>query len=289
MSREVHHVMRAEDFNRRCEALLVRYNRRNAEAKSRRVEGLCNMLRQEGGVAVQTMFGGSVRKRTDVNGLSDVDVLLIVNQSKLANRPPAQVIDFVEEIVSRRMPLNSVETGKMAVTVGYSDGTEIQILPAIRRSNGVRISQPGHTHWSNVVQPERFAEKLIEVNHANGARVVPTIQLAKAIAGCYVKRPSRKIAGYPIECLAVDAFERYSGELDPKSMLLHLFGWSIKAVLTPKPDITEQTLYVDQYLGPKKSRERQRVSTYFGQMRGLVRRCASDDDFDRLFCGATED
>ena len=38
---------------------------------------------------LQTMFGGSVRRRTrtHVTGLSDVDVLLIVNQSSLVNQP----------------------------------------------------------------------------------------------------------------------------------------------------------------------------------------------------------
>ena len=47
------------------------------------------------------------------------------------------------------------------------------------------------------MQPENFARKLVEVNNANGARVVPPIKFAKAIADCYLKRPSRKIAGYP--------------------------------------------------------------------------------------------
>ena len=40
---------------------------------------------------VQTMFGGSVGKGTDVAGLSDVDALLIVNESSLVNRPPSDV------------------------------------------------------------------------------------------------------------------------------------------------------------------------------------------------------
>ena len=59
---------------------------------------MCNILRQQGDV-VQTMFGGSVRRGTDVNGLSDVDVLLIVNQSSLLNQQPAQAIEYVKNAV----------------------------------------------------------------------------------------------------------------------------------------------------------------------------------------------
>ena len=79
-----------DNFNKYCESLLVNYNRRNTQATSRHVEGLCNILRQEGNHTVQPMFGGSVQRGTDVNGLSDVDVLLIVNESSLANHPPSR-------------------------------------------------------------------------------------------------------------------------------------------------------------------------------------------------------
>ena len=79
---------------------------------------------------VQTMFGGSVRRRTYVTGLSDVDVLLIVNQSSLVNQPPSEAIAYVQDTIQRRLQNNSVTAGDLAVTVGYSDGTEIQILPA---------------------------------------------------------------------------------------------------------------------------------------------------------------
>ena len=276
--------MQIDYFNTRCEALLARYNQRNSKATTRHIDGLCKILREGGRIVVQTMFGGSVRKGTYVNGLSDVDILLLVDQSLLKNRPPAQVIDFVKETISWRMPRNDVESGKLAVTVGYSDGTEIQTLQAIRTANGVRVSAPGETKWSSIVQPDKFAKKLVAVNQENGSRVVPTIKLAKVIADCYVKRPNRKIAGRHIEALAIEAFRQYSGGLDPKSMLMRLLGHSIKTVLTPISDITGQTTYVDEYLGPENSKHRQRVSTYFGQMRSKIKNCGGKKDFDGLFC-----
>ena len=170
------------------------------------------------------------------------------------------------------------------MTVGYSDGTEIQILPAIRTNGGVRIAEPGSTRWSRVAQPERFAEQLREVNQARDGRVVPTIKLAKAIADCFIRRPSRKIAGYHMESLAIDAFSNYDGPLDPKAMLIHLLGHSIEAVMSPITDSTGQSTNVDEYFGQADSMPRRRASTYFGQMRAKVRSCSTRAEFEDLFC-----
>ncbi len=271
-------------FNRYCENLLARYNRRNTATTTRRIESLCTILRQEGCEAIQTMFGGSVRRRTYVNGLSDVDVLLMINRSSLASRPPAYAISHVEEVLKRRFPNNRVRSGNLAVTIDYSDGTEIQILPAIRTRSGVRIAEPGSTSWSNIVQPDKFAVKLAEVNTARYGRVVPTIKFAKAIADCFVRRPSRKITGYHMEALAIEAFGNYRGPLDPKALLVHLFGNSIEAVMTPIADSTGQSTCVDEYLGPAGSPSRRRTSTYFGQMRAKVNSSRTRIQMDALFC-----
>ena len=132
-------------FNEYCEALLAQYTRRNTQTVTQRLESLCEFLRQKGNV-VQTMFGGSVKKGTYVTGLSDVDVLLIVSESSLVSQSPLDVIEFVRDTIQRRLPQNRVTAGKLAVTVSYANGTEIQLLPAIRtRTGGVRIAEPGST------------------------------------------------------------------------------------------------------------------------------------------------
>ena len=189
-----------DNFNRYCEALLAKYTRQNTHTVTQRLESLCGFLRQGGNLVVQTMFGGSVQKGTYVTGLSDVDALLIVNQSSLVNQPPARAIEYVRDTIQDRLPQNTVSAGNLAVTVRYSDGTEIQILPAIRtNTGGVRIAEPGSTTWSNVAHPERFAEKLAKVNASSDGRVVPVIKLAKAMADCFISRPSRKISGYHMD------------------------------------------------------------------------------------------
>ncbi len=85
-------------FNEYCEGLLASYKRRNTKSVTRRLESLCGFLRHKGDV-VQTMFGGSVKKGTYVSGLSDVDILLIVNQSSLMNQPPEKVISYVRDTI----------------------------------------------------------------------------------------------------------------------------------------------------------------------------------------------
>ena len=276
--------MPEDRFNKYCENLLARYTRRNQQAVTRHLESLCNIIRDEGHV-VQTMYGGSVQRGTYVTGHSDVDVLLIVNQSSLLNRSPATVIQQIGESIKGRLPNNSVRAGNLAVTVSYASGIEIQVLPAIRtNSGGVRIAEPGGTSWSNVVHPETFARRLAEVNEANNGRVVQVIKLAKVIANCHISRQSRKFCGYHLESLAIRGFGNYPGPQDPKAMLNHFLSHSITAVRSPIADTTGQSGYVDEYLGPANSRLRNRASTYFSQMRANVNSCTTRAKFNSLFC-----
>ena len=273
-----------DNFNRYCEELLARYARRNQQAVTRHLESLCNIIRNEGHV-VQTMYGGSVQRGIYVTGLSDVDVLLIVNQSSLVNQPPAKVIQQIRKTIKGQLPNNSVRAGSLAVTVGYASGIEIQVLPAIRTdSGGVRIAEPGSTTWSNAVHPEYFARRLGEVNDANNGRVVQVIKLVKAMANCHISRPSRKFSGYHLESLAIRAFRNYQGSQDPKAMLNHFLNHSATAVKSPIADTTGQSEYVDEYLGQANSRLRNRASTYFSQMRANVNSCTTRAKFNPLFC-----
>ena len=273
------------NFNEHCEKFLARAKRRNAQKLTGRLNNLSEILRQEGNHVVQTKFGGSVQKGTYVTGLSDVDVLLIVNDSSLRNEPPAKVKEYVRKTIRQAMPDNPVQVGKLAVTVKYTDGMEIQLLPAIRtRSEGVRIARPGARKWSNVAHPDGFADKLAKVNTARGGRVVPMIKLAKAIADNFIKQKTPKISGYHMESLAIDAFRGYQGNLDSKAMLNHFFKHSTKAVLKPIVDSTGQTRYVDEYLGAAaNSKLRKRASGYFAEMRSKVNSCGTRKAFNALF------
>ena len=277
--------MPGDNFNGYCEELLVAYNRRNSKVLTRHLESLCRFLREDGNHVVQTVFGGSVQKGTYVTGLSDVDVLLVVNESSLVNQPPAKVKKLRVGNHNAAAPQKSRESRQAGRNGQILRQDRIQLLPSIRtKTGGVRIAQHGTSRWSKVAHPEKFAKKLAEVNAARDGRVVPVIKLAKAMADCFITQEDRKISGYHMESLAIDAFADYEGSLDPKAMLNRLLRHSTKAVLTPIVDSTGQSRYVDQYLGSANSIQRKRVSTYFGQMRGKVNSCRTKEASNDLFC-----
>ena len=230
-----------------------------------------------------TRFGGSVSRHTYVDGLSDVDILLTVNDSSLSGRDPRAVIQRMAELIQRRMPRTQVRTGRLAVTVTYADGHEIQVLPAIRTRAGIRIANPSRNEWSGVLHPERFAEKLTHVNQANGERVIPAIKLTKVLANRVIRSDNDKISGYHIESLAIEAFKNYQGATDRKSMVSHFLQFSSSAVKQPIRDSTGQSRFVDDYMGRSGSDARVKAATHFQQMKNRLERARSESDLDNLF------
>lgn len=272
-----------EEINGCLRDQLRDYNARNVEAIRRHLRGLRDALELGDDDVISTLFGGSVSKHTYVAGLSDVDVLAIVNDSSLAGRPPTDAISLMKRRITQRMPLTTVTTGDLAVTVKYSDGTEMQLLPAIRTKSGVRIADPGTNTWSNVVHPARFAQKLTQINQRNDGKVIPTIKLAKGLIAHTVRSDRDRISGYHVESLAIEAFRNYRGSYDLKSMLRHFNDFASRAALQPIRDPTGQSRHVDDYMGPANSARRQRASDLFRQMQRSLDRCKTREDINNLF------
>ena len=278
-------IVSDDNFNRYCEQLLVQYKRRNSNAVTRHLRGVCDILRHEDDHVVQTKFGGSVQKGTFVTGLSDVDVLLIVNQSSLKNNPPSKVIAYVRDTIKRNLPNNPVSAGKLAVTVSYADKSEIQVLPAIRTTGGFRIAEPGSRKWSNVVHSDRFADRLIEVNNACGGRVVPTIKLAKAMADCFIKDSSRKLSRVPHGVTRHRCLRRLRGETGPE-----VYAGALSQPLDQGSDDSNQGSHrtngaCRRIPGSRRNPNPAKgASTQFGQMRRKVISCRSRAEFNDLFC-----
>ena len=262
---------------------LKKANARKSEAINRHVRGLRDALKQEADDAARPIFAGSFDKNTFVDGLSDIDILIAINDSSLSGQSPRRVIKHMADLIENRMPKTKVRTGSLAVTVTYSDNYEIQVLPAIRTKKGIKIPTHGSNQWSRVVHPERFVEKLIQVNGANKRKVIPTIKLVKAMVGRFGQSKKAKPSGYHIESLAIEAFDDYHGETDFKSMVICFLRFSVNAVKNPIKDSTGQSRYVDEYLGRANSTERREVSAMFRNMRKRLNGCRSTEDLDRLF------
>ena len=202
-------------------------------------------------------FGGSVAKHTYVDGLSDVDALVLIEDESLKGLSPDEVRSHFAERLRQALPQANIRKGTMAVTIEYSDGTEIQLLPAVRTTDGVAVSSRDGNSWSSI-QPQAFAQALTETNQTQGGRVVPTIKLAKAILAN--KLGEDAVSGYHVEALAIEAFQAYSGPRTPKAMLTHLVQYAGQRVVTPIRDVTGQSRYVDEYLGEPNSTPRQNLS-----------------------------
>ena len=259
------------------------YNNRNVEAINRHLRGLRDALEIEDDDVVRPLFGGSVSKHTYVAGLSDVDVLAIVNDSSLSGQTPADVIALMKQRITQRLPRTTVTAGDLAVTVKYADGTEMQLLPAIRTKSGVRIADPGTNTWSNVVHPDRFGQKLTQINQRNDQKVIPAIKLEKGLIAHTVRSDRDRISGYHVESLAIEAFRNYGGPYDLKSMVRHFNNFASQEVLKPINDPTGQSRHVDDYMGPANSERRRRASDNFKQMQRSLDRCKTRADIDNLF------
>ena len=261
---------------------LKEYNDRDHEAINRHRQTVRKALEQDEDV-VRILFAGSLERHTYVEGLSDVDALVIVNRSKLSSEPPQDAIESMEALIRRRLPNTKIKSGALAVTVTYSDGVEMQFLPAIERKDGIRIADMSRNRWSAVTHPDRFREKLTKVNQARAGQVIPAIKLMKGLASQVIQNDDEKIKGYHMESIAIEAFRDYQGPTDLRSMVIRFCESASEIVLEPIRDSTGQSRNVDEYMKGARSPRRRRASENFRRMLDHFSACRSVSDLDALF------
>ena len=249
---------------------LTSINDRDVDLINEHLDTIQETLADRGHEVERLRFGGSVAKYTYVDGLSDVDALVLLESETLNEQSPEEVRRDFAESLRRTLPQGNVKEireGAMAVTVEYTDGTEIQLLPAVRTANGVAVSSSDGKSWS-FIQPQAFAQELTKTNQAQGGSVVPTIKLAKVIFAN--KLGEGAVSGYHVEALAIEAFRTYSGPRTQKAMLTHFMEHSSQRVLRPVRDVTGQSRYVDEDLGEANSASRQSLSHSLTDLAGTM-------------------
>jgi hypothetical protein len=205
---------------------------------------------------VELLYGGSVAKHTYVDGLSDIDALVLLPEDVAANESPAAMRKLFLERLRARFGRDAVREGTLAVTLTV-DGKEIQLLPAIRQGEVFKIPSKDGTRWS-AARPRKFAEALTAANQSLDGKLVPTIKLVKGIMSLLPEQ--RQLSGYHTEALAIETFQGYQGERTPKAMLRHFFEQASARVREPMRDTTGQSIYLDEYLGEADDTRRQVVS-----------------------------
>ncbi len=232
------------EVNQFLSSQLAQYNDRDSDKINRILNAIIEKLGKEISGALDLLFGGSIAKRTYVDGLSDVDALLLFDKTELAEKTPKDLKKFVEQVLRDHFGDGNVRTGELAITV-TSGGFELQLLPALRKGDSFRIAA-SDSAWATI-KPESFAKELTSVNALQNGKAVPTIKLAKALLS---QLPAQQqLTGYHVESIAVQVFREYKGPTTLKSMLSYFMDKASDAIRTPIPDKTGQSEEVDAYLG----------------------------------------
>lgn len=244
----------AKEFSR----LLSQFNSRNTQETAERLEAIKVALLEKIDGSFDTLFGGSVAKHTFVDGLSDVDSMLLIS-GRFAEANPSAMLNNIAETLNASLGVGvEVSHGPVAVTVKYPDGNEIQLVPCLGREGG-RLKVPAwdSNTWSNI-DPRQFREGLTKRNDQCGGKLIPTLKLAKAVNSTLPE--NARLSGYHIESIGVAAFRGYEGEKTTVRMLPHFFRRASDLVLAPMADRTGQSVHVDEHLGSAESPQRQALS-----------------------------
>lgn len=248
--------------------LLTDYNSRDTEWTKEQLDEIKEVLGEDIEGTIETLFGGSVKRYTYVEGLSDVDVLLLINKTELSDLSPKEVLTYISSTLEEYPPagVKDISVGDLAVTIRYYDDTKIQLLPAIKKGDGFKISRPKENEWSDIIRPDKFASRLTDLNQKHGGKVIPAIKLAKGINSQLPE--NKRLTGYHIESIAIEAFKSYpESNLDTSKALLKYFYEKGKEIVkTPIRDNTGQSIHVDDHLGSENSVQRLQRSNAMERM-----------------------
>jgi len=240
---------------------LLSESHRDPDVTGEHIDEIKGIIEEETIGTLEMRFGGSVSKHTYVDGLSDVDVLVNIDKSELSNSPPQKVLEYIKTTLydANSKNIEKISVGKLAVTVKFSDGEEIQLLPTVKRYEGIKIPKPEGDGWSKVIRPDKFASKLTEINQNCRGKAVPVVKLAKDILSRIPK--DQRLTGYHIESIAIEVFKNYPSDkpCTSKAMLRHFFENAKDIINSPIKDTTNQSIHVDDYLGHENSAKRMRI------------------------------
>jgi hypothetical protein len=283
---EVERSLRQSQLDAEVNALLNEQlawiNGRDTDLINQRLDEIADALGENLADLDRLLYGGSVSKHTYVDGLSDVDSLVVLKPGALDADTPESLRNAISRALHRHLDMGQVKTieADFAVTVTYKDGNQVQLLPAVERRGGLAISDKTGGGWS-FIRPRAFTERLTAVNAGQEGRVVPTIKLAKAVVESLTDRD--RPGGYHMEALAVDAFDAYTGPRNNRAMVSHFFERAADRIKRPLADVTGQSERIDETWGPANSAARQRVSAALGRIATRMRSATSIEDWRTLF------
>ena len=125
------------------------YNSKDAELIEQRERAVLKNIGDFLDATWDLKLGGSVAKHTYVDGLSDVDNLLIINDATVEEQPK-NILQALAQRLANALEDADVKIGKIALTVSYPDGMEIQFIPAVRDGEKIRVPSWTSEGWSHI-------------------------------------------------------------------------------------------------------------------------------------------
>lgn len=264
----------AGEFN----VLLARFNTRNSQEVAVRLANIKDALHDEIEASFDTFFGGSVAKHTYVDGISDVDSMLVVS-GPMADADPRTVLNEVSRALREKLDGEAtVTSGRVAITVTYNDGMEVQLVPTVSKNGNHHIPAWEENTWSPI-NPDKFRHGLTKRNNECNGKLIPTLKLAKAVNATLPE--NARLTGYHIESLGVAAFRGYAEERTTVRMLPYFFKRASELVLSPMVDRTGQSVHVDAHLGAANSDLRQGLSHTLARLHQRMANASAAGSKDR--------
>lgn len=241
---------------------LAQYNDRDVDGTDSVFQSVKKDLEADCGGTVELLYGGSIAKHTYIDGLSDIDVLVLMDNTDLKMKEPEDLRRLLADCLRARYGKDSATVGTLAVTLTH-DGKTIQLLPALRDGEKFKISSYDAKSWSRI-DPIGFAEALTRENKAMDGKLVPCIKLVKSIIATLPEQ--RRLTGYHTESLAIQVFKGYDKPKTSKDMVRYFFENAPDHVKQPIRDSSGQSVYVDEYLGEANSLDRRIVADALGRI-----------------------
>lgn len=279
-AREKEQARLTSDTNEYLDELLSKYNARDRDVIRRHIEDLRKHL--EGVADVEDiLYGGSVAKHTDIDGISDVDALVFLDADEYKDASPKSVLESFRKKLVEKLGHEDISAGNLAITITMSDGTEIQLLPALRKGKSVEIPSDDGKTW-NRTNPTAFAKALTDANKKMKQSLVPAIKLVKALNRGFPE--DKKLGGYHIEAMAVEASKSFKkGPYTSRAVLLHLLDHASERVLKPIADATGQSRIIDEHLKSADSPSRKAISRLLANTRKYLDSAPSVGRWKRIF------
>lgn len=194
-------------------------------------------------------FGGSHSTHTDIKNLSDIDLLVDLGEFSSEYSSEEIIKNFAENI-KERLPNTEITFGAMAVTIEFTSGITVQVLPAYRSNDEYMIPDPNGQGWIPT-QPKNFSKKVTELNNKHSNQIVPTIKIVKLM--CEVNNIN--ISSYHVSNMVLNAFENYPGPKTIPKMVSYFFTQAISLCSQPTIDPSGQSKNIDDDLSEAKRKE----------------------------------